>query len=44
MTVIKFPRPPVRDLQQDSRRTTWQDVALVAACFALVVIAQWVLL
>jgi hypothetical protein len=44
MTVVKFPRPPVRDLKPDSKAPTWQDVALVAACFVLVVVAQWVLL
>ena len=44
MTVINFPRKPVRDLKPDSKAPTWQDVALVAVCFALVVIAQWVLL
>lgn len=44
MTVVKFPRPPAREPQADTRRTTWQDVALVAVCLVLVVVAQWVLL
>lgn len=49
MSVIEFPRRPVRPIPEarpEPKRTLppWQDFAIVGVCFALVVIAQWVLL
>ena len=48
MSVIEFPRRPVRPIPAPAKpeRTLppWQDFAIVVACFALVVIAERVLL
>ena len=48
MSVIEFPRRPVRPgpAPAEPKRTLppWQDFAIVGVCFALVVIAERVLL
>ena len=46
MSVIEFPRRPVRPIPAEPKRTLppWQDFAIVGVCFALVVIAQSILL
>ena len=46
MSVIEFPRRPVRPVPeaQPERRTTLREWVLVGVAFALVVVAQWVLL
>ncbi|MFN8992970.1 MAG: hypothetical protein ACK5X3_04800 [Pseudomonadota bacterium] len=44
MSVIEFPRRPVRPIPQPERSTTLREWVLVGVAFGLVVIAQWVLL
>ena len=44
MSVIEFPRRPVRPVPQPERSTTLREWVLVGAAFALVMLAQAVLL
>ena len=44
MSVIEFPRRPVRPVPQPERRTTLREWVLVGVAFALVVVAQSILL
>ena len=44
MSVIEFPRRPVRPIPQPERSTTLREWVLVGVAFALVMLAQAVLL
>ena len=44
MSVIEFPRRPVRPIPQPERRTTLREWVLVGVALALVMLAQAVLL